>query len=99
VSVHGIPKNVYQGFESHLEAEQAYLLAFALGCLRTCSRRGATLTDTPADAMPKAVMESFAAAADDFLGAEWHVVFKGKCPGVYTAWFVFYLYSVLAATS
>jgi hypothetical protein len=49
--------------------------------------------------MPEAMMESFAGADDDFLGAEWHVVFKGKRPGVYPAWFVFYLCSVLAATS
>jgi len=37
-------------------------------------------------AMPEATMTAFAASAEDFLGAEWHVVFKGRRPGVYPAW-------------
>jgi hypothetical protein len=31
-------------------------------------------------------MEAFRTVNDSFLGAEWHVVFKGKRPGVYPAW-------------
>ncbi|KAI0281133.1 hypothetical protein BGY98DRAFT_932225 [Russula aff. rugulosa BPL654] len=42
----------------------------------------------PAQAMPmpEELMAAFASASDNFLGAEWYVVFKGKRPGVYPAW-------------
>ena len=36
--------------------------------------------------MLEALMTAFALASDDFLGAEWHVVFKGKRLGIYPAW-------------
>ena len=39
----------------------------------------------PATPMPDVLMDAFALALDDFLGAEWHVVFRGKRPGVYPA--------------
>lgn len=35
---------------------------------------------------PEALMQAFYAVEDDFLGAEWHVVFKGKHLVVYLAW-------------
>jgi len=39
-------------------------------------------------------MHALASAEEIFLGAEWHVVFKGKHPGVYPAWYgIFSLYS------
>jgi hypothetical protein len=46
---------------------------------------------TPGGPMPEALMQAFSVASDDFLGAEWHVVFKGKRPGVYLAWLVTFI--------
>lgn len=83
---------MYQGFASRREAERAYLLAFALGSLRVLPPRDAPpniTLPTLANPTPEALMEAFASADDNFLGAEWHVVFKGKRPGVYPAWYVF----------
>jgi hypothetical protein len=86
--VKGIPGNIHQGFTHRHEAERAYVLAFAMGALRTLlARHNATQqVPAPASPMPDAVMSTFASASDDFLGAEWHVVFKGRRPGVYPAW-------------
>ena len=39
--VHRIPHNVYQGFHTRVEAERAYVLAFAMGSLRILPRREA----------------------------------------------------------
>ena len=86
--VSGIPGNIHQGFNDRREAERAYTLAFAMGARHILSARHDTGQEVPAPAMPmtEAVMCAFASALDDFLGAEWHVVFKGKRPGVYPAW-------------
>ncbi|KAF8503806.1 hypothetical protein F5888DRAFT_1631681 [Russula emetica] len=86
--VKGIPGNIHQGFRHHRKAEHAYVLAFAMGALRTLLARHDMDQQVPASAMPmsEAVMAAFALAADNFLGAEWYVVFKGKRPGVYPAW-------------
>lgn len=35
---------------------------------------------------PEAFMDALQHVDDDFLGQEWHVVYKGKRPGVYPAW-------------
>jgi hypothetical protein len=86
--VNRVPGNVHQGFSERYEAERAYVVAFALGALRTLPSRQNIGQPAPAPASPtpEAVMEAFAAASDNFLGAEWHVVFKGKRPGIYPAW-------------
>ncbi|KIM87298.1 hypothetical protein PILCRDRAFT_3798 [Piloderma croceum F 1598] len=86
--VYCIPHNVYQGFRTRVEAERAYVLAFAMDSLRILPHREASADTGPAPGgpTPEALMQAFAMASDDFLGAEWHVVFKGKCPGVYPAW-------------
>lgn len=86
--VNRIPHNCHQGFATRLQAERAYLLAFAMGCVRV---RTADHTRGPAMAAPTpaAVMRAFADIPEDYLGAEWHVVFKGRCPGVYPAWYSF----------
>jgi hypothetical protein len=39
--------------------------------------------------MPPVIMEAFEDADERFLEADWHVVFKGKTPGVYPAWYVY----------
>lgn len=83
----GVPENIYQGFETRRQAERAYVIAFAMGALRVLPLRGASQRIlAPAMPTPDAAMVAFASASDDFLGAEWHVVFKGKRPGVYPAW-------------
>lgn len=82
-----VPGNVHQGFSSRLEAEQAYIVAYAMGCVRSLPRRGSTdRAPDPAMPTPTAILDAFGAVSDDFLGAEWHVVFKGKAPGIYPAW-------------
>lgn len=86
--VNRVPRNIYQGFNSRREAEQAYIVAFALRALHILLPQHTTDGRVPAAAipMPTAVMDAFSAASSDFLGAEWHVVFKGKRPRVYPAW-------------
>jgi hypothetical protein len=57
---------------SCVEAERAYVLAYAMGALRTLPRRGSTaLGPAPATPTPQEVMAAFASLSDDFLGAEW----------------------------
>lgn len=88
--VDGVPGNIHQGFESRYEAECAYVVAFALGALCILQPRSARgqqpAAPAPAIPMPEALMVAFASSSEDFLGAEWHVIFKGKRPGVYPAW-------------
>jgi hypothetical protein len=87
--VNRVPGNVHQGFTRRYEAERAYIVAFALGAIRTLPPRGGITgqpAPLPAAPTPEAIMQAFSESADDFLGAEWHVVFKGKMPGVYPAW-------------
>jgi hypothetical protein len=86
--VKGILGNIHQGFTHRHEAKRAYVLAFAMGTLCTLRARHNASCQVPAPAspMPDAMMSTFTLALDDFLGAEWHVVFKGKRPGVYPAW-------------
>jgi hypothetical protein len=82
-----VPGNIHQGFDSRLEAERAYVVAYALGALRVLRARGdASQALARAIPTPDAVMRAFAAASDAFLGAEWHVVFKGLRPRIYPAW-------------
>lgn len=82
-----VPGNVYQGFSSRFEAERAYVVAYAMGCVRSLPRRGSTERQPdPAMPTPAAMLDAFGAVSDDFLEADWHVVFKGKAPGVYPAW-------------
>jgi len=83
-----VPGNIHQGFDHRREAERAYVVAFALGALSILPARRDAIQLAPAPAIPtpEAIMAAFASASDDFLRAEWHVVFKGKRPGVYPAW-------------
>ena len=85
--VKGIPGNIHQGFDHRHEAERAYIVAIALGAVHILPRRGDT-SQTPTSAIPTpdTVMNAFANTSDEFLGAKWHVVFKGLRPGVYPAW-------------
>lgn len=60
------------------------MLAYALGAVRILpNTRGVTFSAQPT---PQAIMDSLEHVADDFAGEEWHVVFKGKQPGIYPTW-------------
>lgn len=82
-----VPGNVHQGFTSRLEAERAYVVAYAMGGVRSLPGRESNARESgPAVPIPPAMLDAFDTVSDRFLGAEWHVVFKGKAPGVYPAW-------------
>lgn len=81
--IHRVSGNVQEGYNSRYEAERAYALAYAIGGVRVIPSRGSTVTANP---MPPVIMEGFMEADENFLGAEWYVVFKGKMPGIYPAW-------------
>ena len=85
--VTGIPGNIHKGFVQRYEAERAYVLAYAMGALRTLPRRGSDdIGPPPATPTPQAIMDTFASMPNDFLGAEWYVVYKGRQPGLYSTW-------------
>lgn len=92
--VTGVPGNVHDSFLTRLQAEHSYLLAYAMGCVRTLRPRnnGTSAVGAPpvipasAIPTPAAILEAFAQAPVDYMGAEWHVVFQGRAPGVYPAW-------------
>lgn len=86
--VSGVPGNVHDSFQSRIQAERSYLLAYAMDCVRTLPPRNGTslYTAVPAIPTPDAIMERFAQAPADYMGAEWHIVFQGRRPGVYPAW-------------
>ena len=82
-----IPNSIYEGFKYRRDAERAYILAYALGAVRIIpSADGSYLHGSQALPIPEPVMSALGHVADDFLGSNWHVVFKGKRPGVYPSW-------------
>jgi hypothetical protein len=83
-----IPGNVHSSFTTRREAERAYALAYALGSVRVLQHPNDPTPSAPAPAaaMPMDVMRAWEQASDNFLGAEWHVVFKGKCTGIFPSW-------------
>ncbi|KZP10198.1 hypothetical protein FIBSPDRAFT_899896 [Athelia psychrophila] len=87
VRVINVPRCVHEGYERRLEAETAYVLAYGMGLVRSLPRRGESIIPpAPSAPTPAAVLAAFLAADDGFLGPTWHVVFKGRSPGVYPAW-------------
>lgn len=85
-----MPGNVYQGFDSRLQAEQAYRVAYAMGAVRRLYPRGVPAPALePAVPTPDELMDAINATSDTFLGAQWHVVFQGRRPGIYPAWYVY----------
>jgi hypothetical protein len=85
--VHCVSRNVYQGFSSQMEAERAFVVAYALDALHVLPGPHSSSQPAATNLTPERIMQVFASASDNFLGAEWHVVFKGKRPGVYPAWY------------
>jgi hypothetical protein len=83
--VKNIRGNNHKGYQSRREAERSYVLAGALGSLCVLSRNP-TAPCARAAPMPEQVMAAFASTSNDFLEAEWYVVFKGLRPRVYPAW-------------
>ena len=90
----GVSCNNFKGFKSRREAKRCYVLAGALGSLYIRSR-DPSVPRILARPISEAVLHAFGAADDDFLGADWHVVTKGKRPGVYPAWLVLKLRPVI----
>jgi hypothetical protein len=78
----GVSGNRQEGYNSRLKAERAYALSYAIGAVHTVNPRGA-----PTAPMPPALMNAFEETDGDYLGADWHVVFKGRTPGMYPAWY------------
>lgn len=74
-----------QRYDTRLHAEQAWLLANALGTVRRLDAHGGAL-ETPAVVFSPEVMAAFESLPDAFLSREWYVVTKGKRPGVYPTW-------------
>lgn len=65
-------------------------MAYSIGAVRVLSaHRSEGRATAPAAPMPPVIMEAFEDADERFLEADWHVVFKGKTPGVYPAWYVY----------
>ncbi|KZP20364.1 hypothetical protein FIBSPDRAFT_954731 [Athelia psychrophila] len=82
-----VPRCVHKGFKTRVEAETAYIMAYAMGLVRSLPRRGdRTAPPAPSAPTPAAILEAFRAVDEQFLGPDWHVVFKGRSPGVYPAW-------------
>lgn len=88
VSVRG---KIFEGYQSRLQAERAWLLGNMLGAVRQLDAAGTALA-TPAAPYTDDTMHLFLDLPDDYLGTEWHVVSKGKHPGVYPCWYVPPLY-------
>jgi hypothetical protein len=55
-----------------------------MGMVRALPPRGGT--STLARPIPPPVMQAFEEADEQFLQADWHVVYKGLTPGIYPAW-------------
>ena len=70
-------------------AEDAYRLAWAMNRVRSVPPPN---SDEPPPApfvpLPPRVYDTLSQSSDHFQGAEWHVVFRGRRPGVYPAWLV-----------
>lgn len=74
---------MHESFLSRYDAERAYTLAYALGAVRRLGRYEHLAPPAPPPASFIAALEL---VSDDFLGNEWHVVYKGKQPGIYPSW-------------
>lgn len=85
---HGISGNVQEGYNTRREAENAYACAYSLGIVRALPAPGSQGAVALATPMSPAVMNIFKDADDEFLGAEWYVVFKGLTPGIFPTWYV-----------
>lgn len=84
--VHRVSGNSQEGFNSLREAQQAYAFAYAIGAVRVLSPHGAGPASAPAAPIPAPIMQAFEECDSNFLGADWHVVFKGLTPGIYPTW-------------
>ena len=86
--VKGVSGNIHQGFFSHHKAKHTYIITFTMGALHCLLARHNMDQQAPASItpMPDVLIDAFASALDNFLGAEWHVIFRGKRSEVYPAW-------------
>ncbi|KAF7985448.1 hypothetical protein HWV62_5191 [Athelia sp. TMB] len=82
-----VSNSIHKGFPTRFAAEQAYRLAHALNHVRTIRPAGVIGPPPPPFVpLPPRVYDALSRASDQYLGAEWHVVFRGRTPGVYPAW-------------
>ena len=86
--VTGISGNVHESFNNRIDAERAYVLAYALGAVRVLKHPDDPTPGSPTAAapMPDEIMDAWMEVSDEFLGSEWHVVFKGKRTGLFPSW-------------
>lgn len=78
---------IFEGYSTRLQAEHAWLVGNTVGAVHQLDA-ACTALATPAAPYPEDVMHFFLGLPDDYLGTEWHVLSKGKHPGVYPCWYV-----------
>ncbi|KZP12814.1 hypothetical protein FIBSPDRAFT_961127 [Athelia psychrophila] len=82
-----VPHANFEGFDSPIQAERAYIAAYTMGAIRRLPPRDAPASFVPpAVAMPAHLVQKLAALPANYLHAEWYVVFKGRAPGIYPTW-------------
>jgi hypothetical protein len=71
-----------------LVTSSAYVLAYALGEVCVLKHPDDPTPGSPAAAapMPDEIITAWREVGDEFLGSEWHVVFKGKRMGLFPSW-------------
>ena len=81
--VSGVSSSIHENVLSWYEAEHAYTLAYALGAVHQIGHNQLLVSAAPP---PTAFVRALDTVNDDFLGTEWHIVYKGKQLGVYLSW-------------
>lgn len=80
-----ISGNVHSSYRNRPLAEQAWILANAVGTVSRLTKDGRA-TSIPTVHLSDDVMASLLALPDEYMGREWYVVTKGRRPGVYPSW-------------
>ncbi|KAF7983601.1 hypothetical protein HWV62_20505 [Athelia sp. TMB] len=82
-STNGISAAIFEGFQSVLHAERAWVLGNRARVVRTVDG-----SEEPGPRRPytQALSLSLSNLPRDFCGEEWCVVSRGLCPGVYPCW-------------
>jgi Caulimovirus viroplasmin len=83
--VSGVSQNCYEGYDDRKSAETAYVVTYALGGVRIVPGLGSA-SQPASQPIEDAARIALASMPADFLGMEWHVVYKGRTPGIYPGW-------------
>ena len=78
----GVLGNIHESFMSWYDVERAYTLAYALGAMCCLGQQSHILPAPP----PAGFLAALTTVGNDFLGNKWHIVYKGRQPGVYPSW-------------